>query len=271
MKSGYDQFFKQAQKNAFEGKKPLPKIDLEKLSLKNSKNTKELVNELRNRKERPKPQRRIRKTPWQVILSSFLGLGLAGAGLMYLDQIEGLFKRVEISLLGPVNAEDKKPEASKAEHEKKADAKAPQVEEAAAGDKTKEYSPEQINHFSKLNEKKRELDAREEELNRAEGELQTQKTELEKKMTELEGTRRSIASILDEKVKVDDQKIETLVQMYSNMKAQQAAKIFETMDEDLAVAILGRMKKKNAAEVMNLMKPERAQLFSEKYAGYKKK
>lgn len=90
-------------------------------------------------------------------------------------------------------------------------------------------------------------------------------------MTELEGTRRSIASILDEKVKVDDQKIETLVQMYSNMKAQQAAKIFETMDEDLAVAILGRMKKKNAAEVMNLMKAERAQLFSEKYAGYKKK
>lgn len=119
MKSGYDQFFKQAQKNAFEGKKPLPKIDLEKLSLKNSKNTKELVSELRNRKERPKPQRKVRKTPWQVILSSFLGLGLAGAGLMYLDQIEGLFKRVEISLLGPVNAEEKSQRQAKSNMKKR--------------------------------------------------------------------------------------------------------------------------------------------------------
>jgi len=54
------------------------------------------------------------------------------------------------------------------------------------------------------------------------------------------------------------------------MKPAQAAKVFETMDEDLAVEILGKMKKKNAAEVMNLIKPEKAQVFSEKYAGYKR-
>ena len=68
----------------------------------------------------------------------------------------------------------------------------------------------------------------------------------------------------------DDKKVETLVQVYSNMKPQQAAKVFETMDEDLAVEIMGRMKKKNAAEIMNLIKPEKAQIFSEKYAGYKR-
>jgi flagellar motility protein MotE (MotC chaperone) len=53
------------------------------------------------------------------------------------------------------------------------------------------------------------------------------------------------------------------------MKPQQAAKAFEEMDEDLAIEILGRMKKKNAAEVMNLVKPEKVKIFSEKYAGYK--
>ena len=30
------------------------------------------------------------------------------------------------------------------------------------------------------------------------------------------------------------------------------------------------MKKKNAAEVLNLMKPEKAQMFTEKFAGYKR-
>ncbi|MNL86247.1 hypothetical protein D3C87_2148790 [compost metagenome] len=55
------------------------------------------------------------------------------------------------------------------------------------------------------------------------------------------------------------------------MKAPQAAKIFETMDEDLGVEILGRMKKKNAADIMNLLKPEKAQIFTEKFAGYKRR
>jgi flagellar motility protein MotE (MotC chaperone) len=59
--------------------------------------------------------------------------------------------------------------------------------------------------------------------------------------------------------------------MYSNMKAPQAAKVFETMDEDLAVEILGRMKKKNAADIMNLLKPEKAQILSEMFAGYKRR
>ena len=102
-------------------------------------------------------------------------------------------------------------------------------------------------------------------------ELQAQKSELDKRMKELEDVRRGISSVLEDKVKVDDKKVDTLVLMYSDMKAPQAAKVFETMDEDLAVEILGRMKKKNAADIMNLLKPEKAQVLSEKFAGYKRK
>jgi flagellar motility protein MotE (MotC chaperone) len=60
-----------------------------------------------------------------------------------------------------------------------------------------------------------------------------------------------------------------LVQVYSNMKPNQAAKVFETMDEDLVIEILGRMKKKNAADILNLVKVDKAQKFSERYAGYR--
>ena len=55
------------------------------------------------------------------------------------------------------------------------------------------------------------------------------------------------------------------------MKPQQAAKVFETMDEDLAVEIIGRMKRKPAAEILNLLKAEKAQVISEKYTGYKRR
>jgi len=75
--------------------------------------------------------------------------------------------------------------------------------------------------------------------------------------------------MLQDRVKTDATKIENLVQIYSNMKPNQAAKVFETMDEDLVIEILAKMKKKTAADVLNLMKAEKAQLFAERYAGYR--
>jgi flagellar motility protein MotE (MotC chaperone) len=76
--------------------------------------------------------------------------------------------------------------------------------------------------------------------------------------------------VLADKVQADEQKVDNLVQFYSNMKAPQAAKIIETIDEDLAVQVIAKMKKKNAADIMNLLKPEKAQMISERYVGYRK-
>ncbi|HWU44850.1 MAG TPA: hypothetical protein VN132_15465, partial [Bdellovibrio sp.] len=158
---------------------------------------------------------------------------------------------------------------------KKSDGAADEKQNAATDEKAKDeksaaMTSDDLDHLKKLSERQKELDAREEELNRQEVELQKQKEELEKRLAELDGMRGKISDMLQDRVKADDQKIDTLVQMYSNMKPPQAAKVFETMDEDLVVEILGRMKKKNAADIMNLLKPEKAQIISEKYAGYKR-
>ena len=52
------------------------------------------------------------------------------------------------------------------------------------------------------------------------------------------------------------------------MKPQQAAKVMEKIDEELAIRVLAKMKKKSAAEVLNLLEPEKAKRLSEKYVGY---
>lgn len=244
--NSYEHFFKEAQKN------------------------------VHNRSQLQKRKILEKSNSWKFVIISALGFILAGSGLLYMDEIERFIKKTEISLLGLAHAENKttetiKTEPSKAENaisdKADKDGKSEKIEE----DSKKVFTNEEINHFSKLNERKRELDSREEELNRMESELQNQKIELEKKMVELENTRRNIASVLNDRVKADNEKIDILVQVYSTMKPQQAAKVFETMDEDLAVEILGRMKKKSSAEIMNLLKAEKTQIFSEKFAGYKKK
>jgi len=278
MKSGYDQFFKKARENAQQGARSAGASNT-RFDVKNQRprtNTnQEMAHELRGRvQSRRLQQKRRRRSgiPWKLVSVSFLGFLVAAAGYLKHDKIENLVKHLEVSALGQAMADEAPAPTAAAKEAPKGEAKpvagdAKKVDDSAQ----KNYTDEELNHFTKLNERKRELDAREEELNRLEAELNTQKVELEKKITSLDKTRRDISSVLEERVQVDDKKVETLVQLYSNMKPQQAAKIFEEMDEDLAVDIVGRMKKKNAAEIMNLIKPEKAKVFAEKFAGYKRK
>lgn len=265
MKTGYDQYFKTAKKIAMETKPPQPVRRPAQ-----TQDAKILAQQLRQR-VRPKVQKKPKRSiPWKLAGFSFFGLLIAAGGLLHAEDVEKFVHRIEFSMIGQVQAQEKKAAEKPAGDAKATDSAAEKKAEAAAAASKKEFTDDEINHFAKLNERKRELDAREDELNRMEQELQAQKAELDKRLSELENTRRSISSVLEEKVQADDKKVENLVQMYSNMKPQQAAKAFEEMDEGLAIEILGRMKKKNAAEIMNLVKAEKVKILSERYAGYKR-
>jgi flagellar motility protein MotE (MotC chaperone) len=270
MKSGYDQFFQNARKAAdhshtpvrFQKKSAAPKLKLDQSS-------EELEEQIRRRMKMSAPKKRKKASiPWKLVAVSFVGLLVAIYGFMNYEEVESFVKRVEIQVGGEAYAEAPKaaPEKKEPKDAKPAEGK----EEATAPAAAPALTASDLDHLQKLNDRKKELDAREEELNRMETELAVQKQELDKRLKELEEMRTKISGILEDRVKVDAEKVDTLVQMYSNMKAPQAAKVFETMDEDLAVEILGRMKKKNAADIMNLLKPEKAQVLSEMFAGYKR-
>jgi len=128
-----------------------------------------------------------------------------------------------------------------------------------------------LSHFNKLNERKKQLDLREAELLSMEEELHKQRKEVEARILKLEHIREEVAGVLKERVEVDEQRVATLVDFYSNMKPKQAADIITTLNEDLAVEVLGKMKKKNAADILNLLEPTKARAISEKFTGYKRR
>jgi flagellar motility protein MotE (MotC chaperone) len=243
MSSGYDQFFKSARKAA-NGEKPA--------SQHSAKSKEQSLRTMIKKKRKPSPF---------PIGATFISLiGFLGA-LYFFQNQETVLKylsAIEISFFTVASAQADKVEKKKTEEPKPTE---PVLAEPTGSE---------LGHLTKLVERKKELDAREEELARVEAELGEQKAALQRRLAELEQMRSNISSMLEDRVKADDQKIETLVQFYSNMKPPQAAKIFETIDEDLAVQILGRMKKKSAADILNLIKPEKAQMFTEKFAGYKR-
>lgn len=135
----------------------------------------------------------------------------------------------------------------------------------------KQMSEEDLSHFKLLSERKKQLDQREQELNTLEEELHKQRVEVESRIQKLESVRGEISTVLKERVEMDQERIKTLVEFYSNMKPKQAADIFATLNEDLAVEVLTQMKKKNAAEIMNLLPADKARTLSEKFTGYKRR
>lgn len=177
------------------------------------------------------------------------------------DWAESQFKKIEITM-GMAVAEETKPATSKQAVNSESVKTPPHAEE-------KKKPASEADYLFKLSERKKELDQREEALNKFAEDLAKQKEDIESKLKNLESVRSKISLVLQERIKADETKIETLVQVYSNMKPQQAAKVFEVLDEDLVIEILSKMKKKNAADIMNMIKPEKAQVFSEKFSGYR--
>ncbi|MES2767789.1 MAG: hypothetical protein V4596_01475 [Bdellovibrionota bacterium] len=260
MKTGYDTHFKKIQKNSRFQVKP------------NS-------SPAANRPEGMKIQKKKKKQgfPLVSVLSTLCILGGATYGYINPDQVDQYLSKIEIGFLGQSFAESAPaPNASKGQ---KAPAESGKVEKSADGKsletKTKTttatgLTSEEIALFNSLDERKKQLDVKEAELKKLEEELHNQKVELEKRLASLEQLRTQIGNQLQERVNTDAEQVDKLVAFYSSMKPQTAAKVIEKLNEDLAVEVLKKMKKKEAAEIMNMIEPDKAQRLSEKFAGYKK-
>ena len=277
--NGYQNFFKKAQDikrdpNASPTVRARPRTDSETEAM-----LRQAVNGPVRRKRPP--------FPFKAVIGSVVCIGIGGLYLAFPDEVEKFADRIEIRAMGHARAADtpasekpadkaagEKSPAEKSTEGKKGSAKsaAPtaKTEGAKAGEGESAVA-EDTSHFEKLRQRKEELDQREKELSELEEELQRQKAELDKRITALEDLRTQIAQILKDRVEMDQDKVNKLVDLYSNMKPKQAADVIGTLNEELAVEVLAKMKKKNAAEVMNLLPAEKARVLSEKYTGYRRR
>ena len=247
MSSGYESYFKQAKKNKPPKKKP----------------------QARRRTKKRSAARKSQGPGIGWVLMMTLLFAIFTAGYLNLDEVDRLLAKVEVNFIGPAlaaaeKAADEGLNPAKSSTQDKSDS-------AAECEVKEKFTEEEVSHFSKLNDRKRQLDLREEELNALEEELHKQRAEVEKRIEKLESIRTDISGTLREKVAIDEKRVKTLVDFYSNMKPKKAADIFNNLNEDLAVEVLGRMKKKSAAEIMNLLEPKKAKILSEKYTGYKRR
>lgn len=284
--SGYDQFFKEAGKaSGLNTGRPAPKekagsspkFKLKGGGLKPSAEDRlrqEVALRARNRNASAKKRRQ--KFPVLAAVIAVIAIVSCTLGFLKPDLADQIMSHIEIGAFSKAKAEVN---AATAKPAKSADAKVePTGKPALTTDAVKSEPPpdfrtwsnDELSFFNKLNDRKKELDLREVDLNKLEEELQKQKLELDGKIKQLEAMRSDISKTLKTRVAVDQEKVDKLVQFYSTMKPPQAAKVIESLNEDLAVEVMDKMKKKSAAEIMNALDPKKARRLSELLTGYQR-
>jgi flagellar motility protein MotE (MotC chaperone) len=99
---------------------------------------------------------------------------------------------------------------------------------------------------------------RQDELDQREQALKSLETDLNARVAKLKNMEASIKTLLEEAKGIKDQKLKHLIDVYSNMNAKQAAKVLETLDNNIAVKILAGMRGRQAGEVLNNMEAKKA-------------
>lgn len=283
--NAYDRYLQQIENNASKGDSlslsRTSHTNRVKAKSANTMTTRVSTNFTKSKVQPENRTKRRRKTPIVSVIVSIVGFAIAYVGYDQHETLEKWLNAVDFSLTTSSQASEApdKSAAEKTTSEKSTTVAKNETANSTGSDaepKSEDLNPGaesvvDFNFIKDFQERKKQLDLREEELKKLEAEILVQRESIDKKLEEVESIRKQISQQLEDRVKADEQKVDTLVQVYSQMKPQQAAKVFETIDEDLAVQILTKMKRKSAADILNLLKPDRAQALSEKYAGYKRK
>lgn len=223
---------------------------------------------------------------YALILTAALGFGVRFNDLISgsADARERTFinpQGLDVSQLEPAAGEEEKPAAAKpaeaAADKKEAPppskpllaaetlAKAPKAEPEPppvdwkdATDSDMEYSAVQMSLFEDLSKRRKELEENEKNMAAREALLQAAEKNLEQKYKELSDLRTEVQELLQQQSEEEKARVTSLVKIYEGMKAKDAARIFDTLDMDVLLQVIGKMSERKSAPVIAAMNPDRA-------------
>lgn len=130
--------------------------------------------------------------------------------------------------------------------------------ESAPADPTARMSAEEIKVLQQLAQRRETLDDREKELGERTAILEAAEARIDDKVSELKDLRATLEDLIKAYEEQEDAKIRSLVKIYENMRAKDAARILEELEMDTMLLVADRMKERTLAPIMAKMNPARA-------------
>jgi flagellar motility protein MotE (MotC chaperone) len=120
-------------------------------------------------------------------------------------------------------------------------------------------SPAERAILERLGERRQELDQRARELEIRENMIKSAERQLDGKVNQLKGLEQQAGGAANKKEEEEAARLKGLVSMYENMKAKDAAKIFDRLEMPVLIAVVSKIKPRVMADIMAQMQPDVAE------------
>ena len=137
---------------------------------------------------------------------------------------------------------------------------------AADDDDDTESSSAQVDVLTSLAKRRAELDARERDLDMRENLIAAAEKRVDGKIDSLKQLQSSIQGLLVQRDAAEQKQLDSLVKTYSSMKPKDAARIFDSLDETVSLAVAAQMKPDVLAPIIGAMQSEPAQKLTVRLA-----
>lgn len=133
-----------------------------------------------------------------------------------------------------------------------------------------EFSETQKTVLKELKIRRESLDNRESRINQYEALLKVTEKRIQEKIAELDELKKEIEALLGKQSKEEEARLQSLVKIYSGMKPKDAAAIFDNLDMNILLQVVGRMSERKTAPIMASMNIQKAQELTTLLAEQKK-
>lgn len=116
--------------------------------------------------------------------------------------------------------------------------------------------------LANLNEERLMIEGRRQALEKRENELKIMEMEVDTKLKRLTELREELEKLFEQKEELEQEKVKKLSMIYQKRDPAEAADNLATMDKDLAVSILSRMRDKAAGKILDQMDKTKAVEYS---------
>jgi flagellar motility protein MotE (MotC chaperone) len=96
-------------------------------------------------------------------------------------------------------------------------------------------------------------------MNQRDALLKVTERRIQEKIEELTALRQEIEGLLGTQSKEEEARLQSLVKIYSGMKPKDAAAIFDKLNMDILLQVVGRMSERKSAPIMAAMDTQKVQ------------
>jgi flagellar motility protein MotE (MotC chaperone) len=170
------------------------------------------------------------------------------------------------------NNEEKKSSTEDGEHksEEKKEKENANVSKEIELTTDQRYTSVEVELLQSLSKRRNELDRWEKNIQIKEYALDATQKRIDDKIKQIEAMKKQVTLLLAKYNKQEDAKIHSLVKIYENMKAADAARIFDEVEMPILLLVIDSMAEKKAAPILAAMNPKKAKQLTVELANERK-